>query len=94
MSSFTAWMAVSWSGVSTKGNACSISFCHGVSGGKAWPFALTRFWYSTTSSWATSRTADRTRDFVRAKSAPPILFSAGVSPPTYWRMTPICSVGT
>ncbi len=77
MSAFTSTMALSWSGVSTYGKASSISFCHGVSGGKLCPVALTRIWYSTTSSWAISRTAERTRPLARSKSAPPRRCSAG-----------------
>ena len=42
---------------------------------------MTRFWYSTTSSWAISRTALRTRDLALAKSAPPRRCSVGASPP-------------
>ena len=37
MSAFTSRIARSWSGVSTKGKACSNSACQGVSGEKAWP---------------------------------------------------------
>ena len=85
MSTLTSSMAVRWSGVSTNGNPSSISACHGVSLPNAWPAALTRFWYSTTSSWAISRTALRTRDLALAKSAPPRRCSVGASPPTYWR---------
>ena len=57
MSALTSAMATRWSGVSTYGKASSISACHGVSCPNAKPSALTRFWYSTTSSWAISRTA-------------------------------------
>ncbi|SLJ83064.1 Uncharacterised protein [Mycobacteroides abscessus subsp. abscessus] len=35
-------MAVIWSTVSVKAKASSISFCHGVSGPKAWPGAAWR----------------------------------------------------
>ena len=83
-----------WSGVSTYGNDSSISICHGVSWANAWPVAVTRFWYSTTSSWAISRTADRTRLLVLAKSDPPRRWSVGASPPTYWRSVSIWSDGT
>ena len=85
MSALTSSMALRWSGVSTYGKASSISCCHGVSWPNAWPSALTRFWYSTTSSWAISRTAERTRLLALAKSLPPRRCSVGASPPTYWR---------
>ena len=44
MSRLMSSIAVRWSGVSTNGNASSISACHGVSWANAWPSALTRFW--------------------------------------------------
>ena len=94
MSDLMSTIAVRWSGVSTNGKASSISRCHGVSCPKAWPSALTRFWYSTTSSWAISRTADLTRPLALAKSLPPSRCSVGASPPTYWRSVSIWSDGT
>ena len=39
------------------------------------------------------RTAERTRAFALAKSAPPIRCSGGASPPTYWRIASIWSDG-
>ena len=94
MSPLTSAMATRWSGVSTYGKDSSISACHGVSLPKAKPSALTRFWYSTTSSWAISRTAERTRLLALAKSLPPRRCRVGASPPTYWRSTSIWSDGT
>ena len=94
MSALTSTIATRWSGVSTNGKASSISACHGVSALKATPSALTRFWYRRTSSWAISRTAERTRLLALAKSEPPRRCSVGVSPPTYWRNTSIWSDGT
>ena len=59
MSPLTSLIACSWSGVSSNGNASSISCCHGVSGPKARPGVASRWRYSTTSSSAISRTALR-----------------------------------
>ena len=42
MSALTSSMVVSWSGVSTNGNASSSSRCHGVSGGNACPLLAIR----------------------------------------------------
>ena len=94
MSSLTSLMACSWSGVSSYGNASSISCCHGVSGPKACPGVASRRRYSTTSSSAISRTALRTRARCFSKSAPPMRLSVGVSPPVYLRTKPTWSVGT
>ena len=44
MSAFTSTIAFSWSGVSSKAKDCSISACQGVSGPKAWPGEVARFW--------------------------------------------------
>ena len=82
MSCLTSSIAVSWSTVSVKGNASSISRCHGVSGPNARPGADCRLAYSWTSSVAISRTALRALRLVFCQSAPPILDSVGASPPT------------
>ena len=50
MSPLTSVIAVSWSTVSVKPNASSISACHGVSGPNAWPGEACRLAYSDTSS--------------------------------------------
>ena len=94
MSALTSLMVVSWSGVSMYGNASSSSRCHGVSGPKAWPREAIRAEYSRISSPAISLTALRALDLVFAQSAPPILHSAGVSPPTYRVTWSSWSVGT
>ena len=60
MSAFTSRMACIWSGVSSNGNASSISCCHGVSGPNVYPGVANRCRYSTTNSSAISRTALRT----------------------------------
>ena len=81
MSAFTSPMALSWSGVSSKGNDASNSCCHGVSAAKARPSACTRLWYSTTSSWAISATAARTLALLFCHSPPPSRLRLGESPP-------------
>ena len=60
MSSFTSSMACSWSGVSSYGNASSISRCHGVSGPKAWPGVAGAGGRGPRAPAAISRTAART----------------------------------
>ena len=82
MSDFTSVIAVSWSTVSVKPNASSISTCHGVSGANACPAEACRLAYSATSSAAISRTARRALVLVLAQSLPPSLLSVGASPPT------------
>ena len=82
MSALTSSMVVSWSGVSTNGNASSSSRCHGVSGPNACPLLAIRAEYSFTSSTAMSRTARRALPFAADQSLPPILLSVGASPPT------------
>ncbi len=94
MSPFTSSIAASWSGVSSNGNASSTSCCQGVSSANAWPGVASRWRYSTTSSSAISCTALRTLARCRSKSAPPIRFSDGDSPPVYLRTNPTWSVGT
>ena len=83
MSSFTSSMAFSWSGVSTNGKRVLQLVLPGRVGAEREARArCAGVWYSTTSSWAISRTADRTRLLAFSKSAPPRRWSAGDSPPT------------
>ena len=81
MSCFTSAMAWSWSRVSWYSKASSSSRCQGVSGAKGWPGAVIRRRYSSTSSWAISCTALRTRALAAAQSEPPMRDTVGVSPP-------------
>ena len=82
MSCFTAAIAAIWSSVSTNGKLSSNSCCHGESGANAWPGAVARFAYSSTSSLAISRTAARAFFLVFFQSEPPIFDKVGFSPPT------------
>ena len=82
MSALTSVMAVSWSTVSVKENASSISACHGVSGPNGCPGDAWRLAYSDTSSPAISRTARRALVFVFVQSLPPRRLSVGACPPT------------
>src|SRR5690606_3352720 len=94
MSALTSWMAVSWSAVSSNGNAASISCCPGGSVGKANPSARARRrWRSTTCS-ATAAAALRTLARCSDQSRPPILDTRGVSPPVYLVTAASWSVGT
>src|ERR1700732_2235054 len=70
MSALTSVIAVSWSTVSVKPNASSISACHGVSGPNACPAEACRFAYSDTSSPAISLTALRAFVLVLTQSQP------------------------
>ncbi len=81
MSALTSATARSWSGVSSYGKAASSSCCQGVSGPKAWPRALARAPYSSSSSRARSVTARLTRAFVRSHSPPPRRLRTGWSSP-------------
>src|SRR6478609_1973210 len=87
-------MAVSWSTVSVKPKASSISACHGVSGPNACPGDACRLAYSDTSSLAIARTARRALVLVLAQSLPPSRLSVGASPPTYRESWSSESIGT
>ena len=82
MSALTSLMVVSWSGRLHVREGFLELPLPGVSGPKAWPREAIRAEYSRMSSPAISLTALRALDLVLAQSAPPILLSTGVSPPT------------
>ena len=87
-SALTSSIAVTWSPVSSCGNASSSSICHGVSGPYGGRSIDIRTEYSRTSSPAMSLTARLTRPVVRAQSLVPRRDSRGVSPPTYFATIP------
>jgi hypothetical protein len=96
MSALIASLAVSWSGVSSKGNDSSKARCQGVSAGKAIPGRSDRRAWSWIMSAAMSATACCTAAFWRAQSVPPIFASFGASfvPPTYFCTSSMQAAGT
>ena len=89
-------MAVSWSGVSSKGNDSSNSRCQVVSAGKAMPGRLPRVAWRRIMSAAMSATAFCTASFCFSQAAPPTLASLGASllPPTYFCTSSMQEAGT
>ena len=81
MSCLTSSIAVSWSPVSSCGNASSSSCCHGVSGPNVCPGTDMRTLYRRTSSPAMSFTARLTLVVALTQSDPPSRCRRGASPP-------------
>ena len=79
-------IAVTWSGVSSKGNDASSSTCHGESGSKGNPGFASRMAYSLSSSSAMSWTVRPARERALAQSEVPKRCSDGSPspPPRYF----------